>query len=145
MTDAALVAKKLAEIETYVRELRELADAAAIASSVKEQRFVLHTLQLAIQAAINAASHVVSDERLGEPESNRQLFALLTAAGWVPSELGARLEEMAGFRNVLVHEYASVDLEIVRNVLETRLDDLLQFAAAMRRRLSAQARLGSDR
>lgn len=136
MTDADLVAKKLAEIETYVRELRDLADAAAIGTSVKEERFVLHTLQLAIQGAIDAASHVVSDERLGEPERNRELFALLTAAGWVPGELGARLEEMAGFRNVLVHEYASVDLEIVRNVLETRLDDLLEFAVAMRRRLS---------
>lgn len=135
MTDADLVAKKLAEIETYVRELRELADASAIRSSVKEQRFVLHTLQLAIQAALDAASHVVSDERLGEPERNRELFALLTNAGWIPAELAAKLEEMVGFRNVLVHEYASIDLEIVRDVLETRLDDLLQFAAALRQRL----------
>jgi uncharacterized protein YutE (UPF0331/DUF86 family) len=138
MTDAALVAKKLAEIETYVRELQQLADAAAIGSSVKEQRFVLHTLQLAIQAAIDAASHVVSDERLGEPARNRELFSLLTAAGWIPRELGSRLEELAGFRNVLVHEYTIVDLEIVRNVLATRLDDLLQFAAAMRGRLSGK-------
>jgi len=138
MTDADLVAKKLGEIETYVRELRKLADPAALRSDVKEQRFVLHTLQLAIQAAIDAASHVVSDERLGEPERYREHFALLATAGWVPGELGASLEEMAGFRNVLVHEYASVDLEIVRNVLETRLDDLLQFAAAMRRRLAGE-------
>ena len=136
MTDAELVAKKLAEVETFVRELRELAEPAALATSVKEQRFVLHTLQLAIQAALDAASHVVSDERLGEPERNRELFALLTRAGWTPLELGARLEEMAGFRNLVVHEYAAIDLEIVRDVLESRLDDLLEFAAAMRRRLS---------
>ena len=138
MTDAELVAKKLAEIETFVRELRELADPAAISTSVKEQRFVLHTLQLAIQAALDAASHVVSDERLGEPERNRELFTLLTGAGWIHAELGTRLEEMAGFRNVLVHEYASVDLEIVRDVLQSRLDDLLEFAASMRRRLTCE-------
>jgi len=137
MTDADLVAKKLAAIETFVRELRELADGEALRTSVKEQRFVLHTLQLAIQAALDAASHVVSDGRLGEPERNRELFALLTNAGWLSPDLGSRLEEMAGFRNVVVHEYASVDLEIVRDVLQNRLDDLLQFAAAMRRRLSS--------
>ncbi len=135
MTDAELVAKKLAEIETYVRELRALARPAAIGHDVKEERFVLHTLQLAIQAALDAASHVVSDEQLGEPERNRELFELLGKAGWVPPELCGRLQEMAGFRNVLVHEYAAVDLAIVRDVVENRLDDLLQFAAAMRSRL----------
>lgn len=136
MTDADLVAKKLAEIETYVRELRELAEPAAMSTDVKEQRFVLHTLQLAVQAALDAASHVVSDERLGEPEKNAELFVLLSRAGWIPAELGSKLEKMAGFRNVLVHEYASVDLGIVRDILEKRLDDLLQFAGAVRSSLS---------
>lgn len=135
MTDAELVAKKLAEIETYVRELRELADPGSIDRDLKEERFVLHTLQLAIQAALDAASHVVSDERLGEPERNRELFALLTSAGWLPRELGGRLEEMAGFRNVLVHEYAIVDLAVVRDVLANRLDDLLELCRALRHRL----------
>jgi len=136
MTDADLVAKKLAGIETYVRELRELADTGAMSTDIKEQRFVLLTLQLAVQAALDAASHIVSDERLGEPERNAELFVLLSSAGWVPTELGSKLEKMAGFRNVLVHEYASVDLDIVRDIVEKRLGDLLQFAAAVRRRLA---------
>jgi len=67
VTDPELVEKKLAEIDTYLRELRALADPARIRSDVKEERFVAHTLQLAIQAALDAASHIVSDERLGEP------------------------------------------------------------------------------
>ena len=135
MTDAELVAKKLAEVETYVRELRELAEPAALEREIKEQRFVLHTLQLAIQAALDAASHVVSDERLGEPERNRDLFTLLAGAGWIPRDLGARLEEMAGFRNLVVHEYAIVDLAIVRDVVENRLQDLLDLCRAVRQRL----------
>ena len=142
MTDAELVAKKLAEIETYVRELRQLAQPEAIGRDLKEERFVLHTLQLAIQAALDAASHVVSDERLGEPERNRELFELLARAGWIPGELGSRLRDMAGFRNVLVHEYAAVDLAIVRDVVENRLDDLLEFGAAMRTRLGGSPRSG---
>jgi uncharacterized protein YutE (UPF0331/DUF86 family) len=135
MTDAELVAKKLAFIETCVRELRTLARPDRIADDVREQRFVEHTLQLAIQAALDVASHVVSDERLGEPDTNRDVFRLLERAGFVSPELGGRLEQMAGFRNVVVHLSQEVDLGIVRDVVENHLDDLLQFAAAIRRRL----------
>ena len=67
MTDAELVAKKLALIETYVAELERLARPDQIASDVRERRFVEHTLQIAIQAALDGASHIVSDSRLGEP------------------------------------------------------------------------------
>lgn len=131
MTDADLVAKKLAEVETYVRELRQLARPQAIHEDLKEQRFVLHTLQLAIQAALDAASHIVSDERLGEPERNRELFELLASGDWIDRQLAARLGDMAGFRNLLVHEYALVDLAIVRDVVDNRLGDLLDFGAAI--------------
>ena len=137
MTDPELVAKRLAVIETCVRDLRELARPPAIESDIREARFVEHTLQLAIQAALDTASHVVSDDRLGEPQTNRELFDLLARAGWIPPALADALRDMAGFRNVLVHGYDTVDLAIVRDVVEHHLDDLLAFAETIRRRLDA--------
>lgn len=103
MTDVQLVAKKLAFVETCVAELRSLARPGEIERDLKEQRFVLYTLQIAIQAAQDIASHVVSSGRLGEPEKNRDLFEILGRAGWLPSELTARLTAMVGFRNLVVH------------------------------------------
>ena len=110
MTDAQLLEKKLALIETCVSDLRRLARPTLLATDVREERFAEHTLQIAIQAALDAASHIVSDARLGEPRSNRELFALLARAGWVGDELARSLSAMAGFRNVLVHGYDTVDL-----------------------------------
>jgi uncharacterized protein YutE (UPF0331/DUF86 family) len=136
MTDEDLVAKKLALIETYVRELRELANPAALASDVRERRFVEHTLQIAIQAMLDVASHIVSDERLGEPETNSQLFDRLAAANWVSEDQRKTFVAMAGFRNILVHGYATVDVAIVRNIVDSHLDDLTDFVAAVRARLS---------
>ncbi|HUP21749.1 MAG TPA: DUF86 domain-containing protein [Thermoanaerobaculia bacterium] len=136
MTDAQLLAKKLAEIETYVRELRELGRPEALRRDLKEQRFVLLTLQLAIQAALDAASHVVSNERLGEPRRNAEVFELLVLHDWLSEPLGHELERMVGFRNVLVHEYAGVDLDIVQDVLENHLEDLLRFVVTLRKRIS---------
>ena len=135
MTDVELLLQKLAFIETCVQELRTLARPPDIAHDVREARFVLHTLQIAIQAAIDVASHIVSDERLGEPQTNRELFDRLVRHGWLPVETAAAMARMAGFRNIVVHGYAGVDLEIVRDVVEHRLGDLESFASAIRARL----------
>lgn len=135
MTDPELIAKKLALIETSVRELQTLARTEEIASDIREQRFVEHTLQIAIQAALDAASHVVSDERLGEPVSYRELFDLLEKADYIPADLARELEKMAGFRNVLVHGYDDVDVAIVRDIVDNRLSDLLRFVDCIRARL----------
>jgi uncharacterized protein YutE (UPF0331/DUF86 family) len=130
--DAALLEKKLALIETCVRELKELAQPDLVTSDVREARFVQHTLQIAIQAALDVASQIVSVRRLGEPETNRALFDLLRRAGILPESLVERLYAMAGFRNVLVHGYQDVDLAIVRDILQNHLDDLLEFVARIR-------------
>ena len=132
MTDPDLVAKKLALIETCVGQLRSLAKPEAIRTDVREERFVEHTLQVAIQATLDVASHIVSDDRLGEPETNRELFDLLVGAGRLAPPLAATLRDMAGFRNVIVHGYQDVDLGVVEDVLRNHLGDLLTFVAAVR-------------
>jgi len=135
MTDPELIAKRLAIIETSVRELRELARPAAISTDIREARFVEHTLQIAIQAVLDTASHIVSDERLGEPRTYRELFDLLERAGWIEPALAGTLRDMAGFRNILVHGYDTVDLAIVQDVVEHHLDELMQFTDTVRKRI----------
>lgn len=138
MTDAALVAKKLALIETCLSDLQRLARPEAIDTDVRERRFVEHTLQMAIQAALDVASHIVSDRRLGEPRTNRELFDLLEHDGWIDAALTAALRNMAGFRNVLVHGYDDVDLRVVHDVLDTHLGDLTAFISAVRARVTTE-------
>lgn len=135
MTDAELVAKKLAFIETCVRELRALVRPSAIATDLREERFAAHTLQIAIQAALDVASHIASDERLGEPDTNRQLFDLLVRAGWLPAPLAETMQKMAGFRNVVVHGYQGLDKAILADIVANRLGDLLDYVSAIRGRL----------
>jgi uncharacterized protein YutE (UPF0331/DUF86 family) len=135
MTDPELVAKRLALIETSVQELRTLARPAALRHDVREQRFVEHTLQLAIQAALDVASHIVSDGRLGEPRTSRELFDLLERNGWLAPDLATTMRRMTGFRNILVHGYDTVDLRILEDIVANRLDDLLENVRAVRARI----------
>ena len=135
MTDVELVEKKLAFIATCVRELRQLSQPERIEHDIREERFVAHTLQIAIQAVLDIASHIVSDERLGEPRTNGELFDLLRQHGWLLPALADTMRQMVGFRNIVVHGYANVDSRIMRDIVENRLDDLLAFAAAISTRL----------
>ena len=133
MVDADLLLKKAAFIRSCLRELRELARPEQIRSDLREERFVVHTLQLACQAALDLASHVVSDQALGEPQTNRELFALLQQAGLIDASLAASMARLAGFRNVIVHGYERVSLEVVEDVIRHRLGDLETFADRMAR------------
>lgn len=135
MTDPELLAKKLAFIETCVADLRRIARPEALETDLREERFIEHTLQLAIQAAQDVASHIVADERLGEPRTNRELFTLLARGGWISTDEADLLGRMAGFRNILVHGYGDLDLSVVRDVVENRLDDLLRYVGVIRSRL----------
>ncbi len=135
MTDRGLVAKKLARIVTCLHELRTMASVDRLRDDVREKRFVEHTLQIAIQSALDVASHIASDQRLGEPETNRALFQLLARADVISTDLSERLAEMAGFRNVLVHGYDDVQVQIVEDVVRNHLGDLDEFVASVKRAL----------
>jgi uncharacterized protein YutE (UPF0331/DUF86 family) len=137
MTDADLIEKKLSFVETCLRELRSLAQLDAIERDVKERRFVEHTLQICVQAVQDVASHVVSDERLGEPSTNQELFSLLASAGWLSQDLASNLRAAVGFRNVLVHGYTAVDPNVVRDVVENRLGDIESFVREIRERIAS--------
>ena len=102
-----------------------------------QERFVEHTLQLALEACLDVASHIISEEHLGEPRTNSDMFQLLAKAGWLETKLAGSMKDATGFRNVLVHGYLSVDLAIVRDVVENRHGDLLDFVAVIRARLPA--------
>lgn len=136
MTDVDLVRRKLAIIEGCVADLRSLAKLGELERDVRERRFVEHTLQIGIQAAIDVALHVIADERLGEPDTNRAAFDLLHRHGWIPEPTRVVLSRLAGFRNLLVHGYAVVDPAIVREIASQRVADLLGFVAAIRARLA---------
>ena len=138
MTDLDLVYKKLAFIETCVQELKTLGRPEEVQTDIREQRFEAYTLQIAIQAALDTAAHIVSGQRLGEPRNNRHLFEILVQRGWIPTELAPILHNMVGFRNILVHGYEAVDPVVVEKVTRDNLDDLLAFVRAIRERLASE-------
>ncbi|MGH9602024.1 MAG: type VII toxin-antitoxin system HepT family RNase toxin, partial [Terriglobales bacterium] len=79
------------------------------------------------------AMHVVRKRRLGVPQDSRDAFDLLQSKGLVDGELATSMKRMVGFRNVAVHEYTRLNLDIVKALITQRLDEFLKFSQRMLR------------
>lgn len=93
----------------------------------RQDSLILNLLR-ASETAIDGAMHLVRVGKLGLPQESRDAFKLLVRAGVLPPDLGGLLEKMVGFRNLAVHNYAELDLRIVRSIIEERLGDFREFA-----------------
>ena len=79
------------------------------------------------KCGLDIASHVSSAAGL-DPGSYRSSIDCLVEAGALPRTFGERFRGIAGFRNVLVHGYLEIDLELLARMLSERLDDFEEFA-----------------
>lgn len=125
-----LINKKIS-IERCVGQVRSyygLASDLAFEKDHLRQDAIAMNLQRAIELCIDMANHLVRKKKLGLPQDSRESFALLNQADLIDDTLASRLKAMVGFRNILVHEYRQLDLDIMIAVIEERLDDVLAFA-----------------
>ena len=90
-----------------------------------KQDSIILNIQRCCEASIDLAMHIVSRKKLGIPQSLRDAFELLGEAHFIPDELAQSLKGMVGFRNIAVHNYQALKLEVV--IIEQRLGDLEDF------------------
>ena len=91
-----------------------------------------HGLQLSAQAALDVATHL--DSALGyDPATYGSSIDCLVEANVLPPGFGERFRRIAGFRNVLVHGYLDVDLDLIAEILSEQLDDFEEFAGHVER------------
>ncbi len=84
-------------------------------------------LQRACEASIDLAMHIVAAKKLGLPQNSRDAFKYLEEAAIIPADLSKKMKAMIGFRNIAVHDYQDINLEILQKILENYLSDLGQF------------------
>ncbi len=92
------------------------------------QDSVILNIERACQTAIDMGNRIVKLKNLGLPQSNRDTFIKLEKNRIISPELSSKMQAMAGFRNLAVHDYGSINLDIVVSIVENNLDDLKRFA-----------------
>jgi len=131
MVDRILLERILSEITAEVNDLKNATDITweVYKTDKRARRFVERTLHVIIEACIDVGHHIISDEKMREPSSYRDTFTVLAENGILrPSDL-ERFENMASFRNLLVHYYERIDDEIVFGIFKTDLPDFEFFVS----------------
>lgn len=143
MVDDVLI-NKAASIERCVARAREEyeKDPVSFVTDFTRQDAAILNIQRACEAALDMGQHLIRRERLGVPQSARDVFELLSKGGWVSASLLGSLKNMVGFRNIAVHEYQPLQLPITVAIITKHLDDFLQYGSHI---LTKDASLESKR
>lgn len=92
---------------------------------------VERNLEVAAQAVIDISNRSISVEQAPKPEGYRPAIERMGELDVIEAEFAETLAPLAGFRNLLVHEYVELDWDLVYDHLQN-LDQLRRFESAIR-------------
>lgn len=135
MPDRNILLAKTGNIQRCLRRIKETTGLNPESlNDIDKQDIVVLNLQRAIESAIDIAAHVAASEGLGLASSIKDNFRFLNEAGIIDELLFKKMEAMVGFRNIAVHDYQSMNLEILKSILTGHLRDVEDFYTAVLRR-----------
>lgn len=140
MVDREIIERLLGLLEGYLNDLKSVQGLSfdEYASDIRIKRFVERTLQIAVEACLDMGWHIIADEGLPEAETNRDVFKVLADARVIDREIVPSLQQMASFRNLIVHDYGKIDDEIVFGILKRRLVDFDSYAGMIAKYLQGK-------
>lgn len=129
MVDKEKLAKLIRELQKHTNHLKELkkTDFETFTADWKVFELVNRKLHLALQATLDLGESIISEFNFPKPDSYKDIARILTENRVMPVEFKKVLEELAGFRNVLVHEYLYLDEKKVYKHLQKDPEILEKF------------------
>lgn len=122
--------ERLQKLENNVAELKDFRKSYGIAelkSDKKKEWALRYGLLESIQIVIDMSCHLVVKHNLGNAETYADCIVLLRQYDYIDDALESSLKAMTGLRNILVHEYVTIDLDQLFGMLD-HLDDFTMFA-----------------
>lgn len=122
--------RRLEALKEYVGILKSLKGVSGkelkqdLDKRAKAERF----FQLAIEACIDVAELVISDQRLLAPKTSKEAIEILGQEGILDKKFTSDFAPVVGFRNILIHDYLEIDYEQVADKINNRLGDFEKFA-----------------
>ncbi|MFO8020730.1 MAG: DUF86 domain-containing protein, partial [Promethearchaeia archaeon] len=76
---------------------------------------------------LDIGNHIVSRLELKKPEAYQDILIILGKNSILPKEFAEKIAKMAGFRNILIHNYLEINRKIVYQHLQEDLSDFDKF------------------
>lgn len=128
--DERIIQKKLQYLLRYGVKLKKLKryTLEEISEDLEKTWAIEHGLQLAIQVIMDIGNHILVAIGEYEVEDYTDVIDKLGEREVIPPKFAEKIRGMAGFRNILIHEYTDVDISEVYEIIQNRLEDFEQFA-----------------
>jgi len=118
--------ERLARLEPFKEKQRSDFEEDAYLRDIVERN-----LEIAAQCCIDISHRIISIEKAQKPRDYYEAIIRMGELGVLPFEFARKLAPIAGFRNILVHEYLSVNWDEVHKQL-IEIEDLINFADLVR-------------
>lgn len=125
----ALIATKMESLTHCLLriESKRPASLSELSTNFDLQDILSVNLERAIQLCVDISAIIISEKNLKTSNTMAGSFQTLEQAGLLPKELSMKLQKSVSFRNVSVHEYRSIDWNIVYDIIHNHLSNFKQF------------------
>ncbi len=121
-----VILNKIESIKRCLKRIEEDYDEEFETNYTKQDAVILN-IQRLIQQAIDLGAYVVKKYKLGIPKSSREIFEILENKNIIEKDLSENLKKMVGFRNLAIHEYMKLKVEVIEYIIKERIFDSLKF------------------
>ena len=91
----------------------------------------IYRLQTSIEALLDIARYIISYLGLRVPSTSAEVIEILLEEKFITQKDAEQYIQMVGFRNRVVHEYNSVDIKKLYEILQDDSEDLKNFFTAL--------------
>ena len=124
-----VIVNKLSSIRRCLQRVEEeFTSEADFRSSLTKQDSVILNLQRACEACIDIGNRYIRIRELEIPQSSRDVFKILEDHAAIDGDCSDRMQRMVGLRNIAIHEYQELNLDIVISVVKHNLVDFNLFS-----------------
>lgn len=137
MTNISAIEAKVSSIRKYFKILRNYQKYSQkeIEANLTLRGATERYLYLITQATIDLAEAIISLKNFRRPSSYTEAFYILKEENFISFGLAEKLAKMAGFRNIIAHDYENLDFGIIYDVLKNRLIDIDKFLKRVKEKL----------
>ena len=122
-----VILNKIESIERCVNRINDLYNKGSLQDYLYQDAIVLN-LQRACQQAIDLAMYLCTQKKMGIPKNSREAFELLFKNQVIDKHIYKKMSAIVGFRNIAIHEYQTINLDILKTIIENELKDFLDFS-----------------
>jgi len=92
------------------------------------QDIIIVNLERLVQLSVDISLIILSEKNTAVPATMAEVFSMLAETGVISDTIAERMAKAAGFRNIAVHAYRKIDLNIVWKIITEHLDDFRTFS-----------------